>query len=61
MQSTTLCAAALRSSHTLHILKLESTVLKLRSLLNSPEITGTLRVRLQTVLSETQAELRSLP
>lgn len=61
MQSNTLRAEDLRSSYTLYILHLESTVLKLRSLLNSTEITGTVRTRLQTVLAETQAELRSLP
>jgi hypothetical protein len=61
MQFSTLGAEALRSSYTLHILKLESTVLKLHSLLNSTEITDTLRTRLQMLLSETQAELGSLP
>lgn len=61
MQSSTLCAEALRSSYTLHILHLESTVLKLQSLLNSSEVTDTVRARLQTVLAETEAELKGLP
>jgi len=56
MQSSTYCAAA-----ALHILELESSVLKLQSWLNSNEVTDTARARLQTLLAETQAELRSLP
>jgi hypothetical protein len=61
MQSSTYCADAVRNSYTLYILDLGSAVLKFQSLLCSTEITDTARARLQTVIEQTQAELRDLP
>jgi hypothetical protein len=54
-------ADALPNSYTLYILHSENMVRKLRCLLNSGEITDTLKARLQTLLAETEHELRSLP
>lgn len=60
MQFSTYRAEALRTSCTLYILHLESVIHKLQRLLNSGEISDTTKARIQTVLAETQAELRSL-
>ncbi len=60
MQSSIHTAEALRAC-SVYILQLEDMLVKLQSLLNSSEITDSARARLQTVLAETQDELKGLP